>query len=262
MPEHARWFPGSARLTTRRTAPTQRICWPPRICGSTARGGADGGTRSIGVRRNRWPPTNADETTRCLSVYRRSSAANNRFALHLNRDLETDGVIARLLGREGHAQGLLVLGEFELAAVPQQLQTANLGHRKLAAESQRRDDGLALRPAHDEGVQRAVLGGEADVASGEVFAVAFIEHGVALHRWGRAAGDLPGARAVDAFAVDRHPLGNLFHGLEFLVIRLAAVGQRNVEHQVAVAAHDIAHQVHHVLAGLVLLACRCWAAER
>src|ERR1035438_972093 len=38
-----------------------------------------------------------------------------------------------------------------------------------------------------------------------------------------------------------------------LVVRLAAVGQRNVEHQVAVAADDVAHQVHDVFAGLVFL---------
>src|ERR1035437_9238221 len=136
----------------------------------------------------------------------------------------------------------------------QQFQAANFCHRKFAAQSQRRDDGFALRPAHDEGVQRTVLCGEADVVGREVFAVAFIEGVVSSHRRGRVAGDLPGTRAVDAFAVHRHPPGDLFHGLELLVIRLAAVGQRNVEHQVAVAADNVAHQVHHVLAGLVRLA--------
>src|ERR1035437_6032679 len=135
----------------------------------------------------------------------------------------------------------------------QQFQAANFCHRKFAAQSQRRDDGFALRPAHDEGVQRTVLCGEADVIGREVFAVAFIEGGVSSRRRGCVAGDLPGTRAVNAFAVHRHPPGDLFHGLELLVIRLTTVGQRNVEHQVAVAADNIAQQVHHVLAGLVLL---------
>src|SRR5260370_1256621 len=44
----------------------------------------------------------------------------------LNRDLETDGVVAQLLGRERHAQGLFVLGEFELAAVAQGFHAADL----------------------------------------------------------------------------------------------------------------------------------------
>ena len=70
-------------------------------------------------------------------------------------------MVAPLLGRERHAQGLLVLGEFELAAVAQQFQAADLPDLVLAAESERRDDGFVFRPAHDEGVQRAVLGGAA-----------------------------------------------------------------------------------------------------
>src|ERR1035441_10173277 len=171
-----------------------------------------------------------------------------------NRDLETDGVVARLFGRERHAQGLLVLGEFELAAVAEQFQAADLPDLVLAAESQRRDDGFVLRPAHDESVQRTLLGGVAYVVGREVFAVAFIEGDVSGRGRGRAAGDLPGTRAVDAFAIDRHPFGDFFHRLEFFVVRLAAVGQRNVEHQVAVAADDVAHQVHDVFAGLVFLA--------
>src|ERR1039458_5615648 len=155
---------------------------------------------------------------------RRVAARRLTEAEPLNRDLETDGVVARLFGRERHAEGLLVLGEFELAAVAQQFQAADLPDLVLAAESERRDDGFVLRPAHDESVQRALLGGVAYVVGREVFAVAFIE-GDGRHGWwgfgdrgpsrrfrhghdgrsgrgrGRAAGDLPGPRAVDAFAV-------------------------------------------------------------
>src|ERR1035441_7139561 len=54
------------------------------------------------------------------------------------RDLEADGVVARLLRRERHAQGLFVLRELEFAAVAQQFQAADLCHRKFAAEGQRR----------------------------------------------------------------------------------------------------------------------------
>ena len=169
-------------------------------------------------------------------------------------DLETDGVFAGLFGRQRDAQRLLVLREFQFAAMAQQIHAADLAHLILAAESERRDHGFVLRPAHHEGVQRAALGGVADVGRGQVFAIALVERGVAGGRRRGASGDLPGTRAVDALAVHRHPFGDLFHRLEFVVIRLAAVGQRDVEHQVAVAADDIAEQVHHVLAGLVLLA--------
>ena len=54
-------------------------------------------------------------------------------------DLEADGVVARLLGRERHAQGLLVLGEFEFAAVAQQFEAADLADLVLAAEGEGRD---------------------------------------------------------------------------------------------------------------------------
>src|ERR1035437_10025297 len=55
-----------------------------------------------------------------------------------NHYLETDCVVARLLGWERDAQGLLVLREFEFAAVAQQFQATVFSDRKLAAESQRR----------------------------------------------------------------------------------------------------------------------------
>src|ERR1035438_627789 len=83
MPERARWFPGSARLTTPRTAPTRRICWPPPICGSTGHGGAEGrGVSGFGGRAG-------------SGGYRIARGRDGRVAWRLRRPPELDTLVRK-----------------------------------------------------------------------------------------------------------------------------------------------------------------------
>ena len=107
-------------------------------------------------------------------------------------DLEADGVVGRFLRGEHYAEGVLVLREFQVAAVAEKGDGADFADFVLAAEGERGDDGFAVGPAHHEGVERGVPGGEADVGSREVFAGALVEAEILGFGGSRdVAGDLP-----------------------------------------------------------------------
>ena len=66
------------------------------------------------------------------------------------------------------------------------------------------------------------------------------------------AEDLPRPACVDALAVDRHPFRDFLQNDPLFVIEFTAVGQREIQHQVAIAAYDVDQQIDHVLGRLVL----------
>src|SRR5664279_4762988 len=64
-----------------------------------------------------------------LSTQRKKTDHTKRWSV-LQGDLETNGVVARLLGRERDAQGPRVLGELEVAAMAQQFQATDFCDRE------------------------------------------------------------------------------------------------------------------------------------
>ena len=68
---------------------------------------------------------------------------------------------------------------------------------------------------------------------------------------GPVAEDLPWPRVVDRLRVHGHPVGDPRQHLQLVVVQHAAVRQREVQHQIAVAADDVRQQIDDGLRGLV-----------
>ena len=67
-------------------------------------------------------------------------------------------------------------------------------------------------------------------------------------------GDLPGSRREDSFAVHGHPVSQRGDDGQLFLVRLAAGGQRNVQHEVSVAGDDIDQHIDNFFWRFVLLA--------
>jgi len=74
-------------------------------------------------------------------------------------------MFTRLLLGKLHLQRDLILSELDLAGT-EQFHVLNLAYTLLGADCQRWNDRFIFRPTHHEGVERAALGGEANVLGG------------------------------------------------------------------------------------------------
>src|ERR1035438_2883456 len=106
------------------------------------------------------------------------------------------------------------------------------------AGGKRLNEELAVsRPSQCNGVERVALGGKSHIARSELRQSA-IRRGAGTP--GRPlAGNLPWPGRVDRLAIDGHPGAELVQESEFIVVRPAMAGQRNVQQQIAVLADDI-----------------------
>ncbi|EEF22171.1 conserved hypothetical protein, partial [Ricinus communis] len=169
--------------------------------------------------------------------------------------LKADTEAGRHLGGQGggelDGQRLVILLPAQRRAAAQQRHHLHRSRFESGLASQRRDAHAAFRRAERDRIQRAGLGGEADVPR-RVGGV-FLE--VAGGGLGRAlAVDLPRPGAVDGVAVHRHPFAHLAQELQRLGRQAAIRILHHVQQQVAILADDVGQHVHHFGRVLVLVA--------
>src|SRR5262249_14404689 len=121
------------------------------------------------------------------------------------------------------------------------------------------DDGMRRRLRREQiGVERGALGGEADVLDC-VGLAAHVARAAELSRFRRLDGrgafavDLPRAAAEDAFSVRLHPRRHAFEKGALALVYRAVAPYGDVEHEVAVLAHDVEQHVYDLTARLVLV---------
>src|ERR1035441_8270435 len=110
-----------------------------------------------------------------------------------------------------------------------------------AGEAKRLHHSFFLGPAHDEGIERAAVCGEANILRGEVALLVSVEVSSCDFDFGGGAFavNLPGTRGIDSLAVHRHPIRNALQRLQLLEVQLTGVRQREIQQQVTVLADDI-----------------------
>ena len=112
--------------------------------------------------------------------------------------------------------------------------------------SERPDDQFSIfGPSERYGVERVSLGRKPDIARDKLRTWAAIQRTAALRR--TFAVDFPGPGEVDRLAVERHPGAKFVEEGELIVVLPAVTGQRYIQQQITVFAHDIDQKMSHGL---------------
>src|SRR6185437_14810563 len=163
-----------------------------------------------------------------------------------------DRVVARLLVGEAHSERLAVACPGERPARSDELDLADRFRvePEMAAQGTNRD--FPAWDGEDGGVQDLPAGREANVLSGEgrargVFEGAFDDLGGALAKY------LPGARAVDGFAVDAEPAADFSEDFHLRLGDGAVRPRADIEEQRTVLTDDVDQVVNDRRRGLVVL---------
>ena len=153
-------------------------------------------------------------------------------------DLKYIREVARRLLRQVDCNAVRVTRPHQVGLRTEQSYPGDFATVIARIRSERFNDELAIRgPSQRDGVKRVAFGGKPHIARSELREPAVRRGAGTLGR--SLAGYLPRPGGVDRLVIDRHPGTELVQKSEFVVVRPAMAGQRNVQQQIAVLADDI-----------------------